>query len=162
MKAKWMLFIAITFLLNSCSGQVEKDNKLADKAKKENIVEPKVDYKVNKSYDENGNLIHYDSTYTYYYSNIDTNSLLKDSIFDKFNQHFNHINPFYNTLFENFFSTQNYTDQDFFREDFFRKDFEKNNERMQLMMEKMDSIKNAFFIEEFPLIDKKDNPSRRK
>ncbi len=42
--------------------------------------QPKEDIKVNKEYDENGYLIRYDSTYTYYYSNIEGDEIVADSI----------------------------------------------------------------------------------
>ncbi|MCB4234259.1 hypothetical protein LDL59_01710 [Kaistella anthropi] len=46
--------------------------------------QPIEDIKVNKEYDENGNLIRYDSTYTYYYSNIEGDEIAADSIFNNF------------------------------------------------------------------------------
>lgn len=49
---------------------------------------PKIDSKVTKQYDEKGNLIGYDSTYTEYYSNVEGDSLLHDSLFDRIRQQF--------------------------------------------------------------------------
>ena len=42
---------------------------------------PQTSIKVDKKYDSKGNLIKYDSTYSYYYSNIKDNKNLEDSIF---------------------------------------------------------------------------------
>jgi hypothetical protein len=45
--------------------------------------QPKVDVKVNKQYDDKGNVIGYDSTYSFSYSDT-TGSPANDSIFSKF------------------------------------------------------------------------------
>ena len=67
-----MLIVLPTFfLISSCTAQTKKDedkNKIEISKEK---IKPKISYKVNKEYDENGNLIKLDSTYSYYYSNID-------------------------------------------------------------------------------------------
>ena len=47
---------------------------------KKDTIKPTVDYKVNKEYDEKGNLIKNDSTYTYYNINIDRNAVITHSI----------------------------------------------------------------------------------
>ena len=44
--------------------------------------QPKANIKVNKEYDKNGNLIRYDSTYTYVFTGTD--SLIKDSFLKEF------------------------------------------------------------------------------
>jgi len=45
-----------------------------------------------------------DSTYTYYYSNVDENAILNDSIFNKLDQHFKMNSPFEDPFFEEFFN----------------------------------------------------------
>jgi hypothetical protein len=66
--------LLVVFGLSSChqetNGQVkgEKAGKVAE-AKKA-TVQPKVDIKVNRHYDDKGNMIGYDSTYSSFYSNV--------------------------------------------------------------------------------------------
>ena len=147
-----MIVLLSFFTLVSCNGQTknEKDKKETEISKE--VIKPKIDYKVDKEYDENGNLIRYDSTYTYYYSNMDKDAMMKDSIFKKFNEHFNNIEePFGSSFYDDFFIKDNYKESEFFKEDFFRQNFKRNQEMMNKMMQRMDSLKNKFFIEEFPL-----------
>jgi len=150
-----VLVILSTFALVSCNAQTKKelDKKQLEFSKE--TIKPKIDYKVNKEYDENGNLIRVDSTYTYYYSNIDKDAMMNDSIFKKFNEHFNLKSPFGNSLLDEFFKQNNYLEDDFFKEDFFRGNFGKNQEMMHKMLQRMDSIKNKFFMEQFPLEEQK-------
>lgn len=150
-----MLIILSALMLVSCNAQEKKqlDKKPEETSKQK--VEPKIDYKVNKEYDENGNLIKLDSTYTYYYSNIDKNAMINDSVFKKFNEHFKMKNLFKNSLFDEFFKEDVYIEDEFFKEDFFRGNFNRNQEMMNQMMRRMDSLKNEFFIEKFPLKEKK-------
>jgi len=150
-----MIILLSFFTLISCNAQdkKEEDNK-SNKISKETI-KPKIDYKVNKEYDENGNLIRLDSTYTYYYSNIDKDAMMKDSVFKKINEHFNMNSPFGKSFYDDFFQ-DGFNEDDFFQEDFFRGNFKRNREMMNKMMQRMDSLKNQFFIEEFPL-DEKEN-----
>jgi hypothetical protein len=150
-----MLIVLSTFFLVSCNAQTKKE---LDKEQTEVLkdkIEPKIDYKVNKEYDENGNLIRLDSTYSYYYSNIDKDAMISDSIFKKFNNHFNMKSPFNNSFFDDFFKQENYLEDDFFKQDFFRGNFDRNQEMMRKMMQRMDSLKNRYFLEHFPLEQKK-------
>ena len=75
-----MLF---SLVLTGCNGQ---NNDKANEIKNDTItqIQPKTDIRVNKKYDADGNLIRYDSSYSYYYSNIENDTILKDSIFDNF------------------------------------------------------------------------------
>ena len=131
-------------LLSSCNAQIE-DKK--DRNIQINSNKPKIDYKVNKKYDDNGNLIAYDSVYTYYYSNVDRNSLINDSIYKKFNEHFNTNSSFFN----DFMKQDEYLNEEFFSDDFFLKNYQRRQQEIYEMLRKMDSLKNSYLIEEFPL-----------
>lgn len=147
MKRIWILFIAVTLILSSCNGQEQqiKNNKLSNG---KNV--PKEDIKVNKEYDENGNLIRYDSTYTYYYSNIENSQFEEDSIFNNFRKMFNSNYPFsYKPYFNDLFFEDSLMKYDFYKEDFFTERFRQNMERTEKMFQEMDSIKNKFFNEQF-------------
>lgn len=138
------------FMLFSCNGQTSKkeSNALSDKENK-----PKIDYKVDKKYDENGNLVAYDSVYTYYYSNIDKDAMIKDSIFQKFNTYFETNHMLDNSFFNDFFKQEGYRKDDFFSDAFFEDHFKKDELMMNEMLQRMDSIKNQFFINEYPIDD---------
>ena len=53
-----------------------------------NIGSPTIDIRIDKEYDENGKIILYDSTYSYFYSNYLNDSLTIDSIFQEFQPYF--------------------------------------------------------------------------
>ncbi len=86
-----LLMIAVIFQLTtfSCSGQSrENENKKTEKSK------PDVRYKVDKEYDPQGNLIRYDSAYSYSYNG----SAINDSMFNLFKMDF--PDPFNGRFFE--------------------------------------------------------------
>ena len=147
------VFLISVLMLSSCNAQTDKESKDT----KKDSIKPKVDFKVNKEYDENGNLIKYDSIYTYYYSNIDKNAMMNDSIFKKFNEHFNTKSPFIDdSFFNDFFREDMYSEDAFFSEDFFRGNSKKNQMMMMnKILSKMDSLKNEFFIKQYPLKEEK-------
>lgn len=149
MERRWILFLAITLIFSSCKGQEKKleDNKLSDtkNAPKEDII-------VNKEYDKDGNLIRYDSTYTYFYSNIENDTIAEDSIFTNFRKMFELQYPFsYKPSFNNFFFRDSLMKYDFYKKDFFSERFKQNMEQSEKIFQEMDSIKNKFFMEQFPM-----------
>lgn len=151
---KKIIFFAMMLLLSlsSCNGQKK------DTQKEINGVEPETSVKVNKEYDENGNLIRYDSTYTYVYSNI-PDMAERDSIFSNFRQHFNQVykfseDPFFNDLF----FEDSLMQYDFYKDDFFRNRFKNNMMMMEDLFKEMDSIKNSFYQQQF-IEDQKKNQS---
>lgn len=147
MKRTWMLFIAVTLILSSCNGQKKQveNNNLSDakKAPTEDII-------VNKEFDEDGNLIKYDSTYTYFYSNIENDTIAEDSIFTDFKNMFNIRYPFsYKPYFHDFFFQDSLMKYDFYKKDFFTKRHRQNMEQTEKIFQEMDSIKNQFFNKQF-------------
>jgi hypothetical protein len=140
--------LAVTLIFGACSGQ-------GVKTENSNIINskdlPKANVKVNKEYDENGNLIRYDSSYTYYYSSIENDSIAEDSIYDKFRTMFDSEFPFsYHPFFNDIFFQDSLIKYDFYKEDFFTQRFRQNLKQTEKMFQKMDSIKNKFFMEQFP------------
>lgn len=136
--------IVILLLICSCSaekinGQQEIKDSLA-------ANEPQTKIIVNKEYDENGNLIKFDSTYSYYYSNIEKDSTFGDSSYTLFQEDFfnsfpNIQKPFLNDMF---FEDSLLT-YDFYKDDFFSNRFRFNRERFDKLFEEMDSLKNKFY-----------------
>jgi hypothetical protein len=138
--------IAISLLLNSCNGQTLKN----EKTTKDSINAPKTAIKVNKEYDKNGNLIKYDSTYSYYYSNIQNNPVLADSILNIFKNNFNEKYFFSNApYFNDMFFQDSLMFYDFYKKDFFQNRFKNNMSSAERMFWEMDSIKNMFFDQQF-------------
>jgi hypothetical protein len=130
-----MLF---SLVLTSCQGQ-NKENKIS-----ETEHQPKTDVQVFKEYDDNGNLIKYDSTYTYFYSNIENDSLLKDSILNKLmfgNESILSSNPFFNR----FFLKDSLIQNDFYNKDAFMEIIKNNNYHMNTFLQQMDSLERQFF-----------------
>lgn len=154
MKTKWtVMFIAVLLIFSGCNGQTikkEKNKQEQDTAiKSENS--PQENISVNKEFDESGNLIRYDSTYTYYYSNIEGNENLADSVLNNFRNMFLKTYPFSTKpYFDNLFFEDSLLQYDFYKKDFFYNRFRQNMQKMDKMFLEMDSIKNLFFIEQFP------------
>jgi len=147
MKRIASIAIALSVTLYSCNGQEgkTKESKVAS-----NI--PQTNIKVDKQYDKNGNLIKYDSTYSYYYSNVQSDINLKDSILNNFKKQFNKRyffsgDPFFNDLF----FEDSLLMYDFYKKDFFLNRFRNNMRRMDSLFWGMDSLKNNFFNKQFTI-----------
>ncbi|MFQ3578649.1 MAG: hypothetical protein SNJ71_00735 [Bacteroidales bacterium] len=151
MKIKWIaMFIAFSLIFLSCNGQ--KTNKNITDTTLISGNQPRENIKVNKEYDKDGNLIRYDSTYTYYYSNIKGNKAVADSIFNNFRNMFENTYPFSTKpYFDNLFFQDSLLHYDFYKKDFFYNRFMQNMQRMDRLFWEMDSIKNKFFMEQFPI-----------
>lgn len=145
-----LLIVATSFLVFSCR---EKTNGQSPEAKEQtgtinadSLEKPKVNIKVNKHYDDKGNVIGYDSTYTSFYSNIRGDSSRLDSLKTSFDNYFNRD---YSSIFKNEFNSLFFNDSlkypDFFHKDFFLKRYERNDHFFRDMMLRMDSIKNQFY-----------------
>lgn len=147
----WIFLIAAALVLISChensSGQAGATKQEAAVAQ-DSLPQPKVSINVNRRYDDKGNLIGVDSTYSSFYSNIEGDTARMDSLMKNFDRFFdqNHAGGFnhhFNTLFFN--DSLRYPD--FFHNDFFMKRYELNDPFLRDMMQRMDSIKNEFYRE---------------
>ena len=144
MKKKIFLAILGLLSLNSCKGQDK------DQIEKNPDIQPKENVIVNKEYDENGNLIRYDSTYTYVYSNFDGDFAKRDSIFNSFRQRFNEVYDFSeDPFFEDLFFQDSLLQYDFYKDDFFLKRFQQNMKMMEQLFREMDSVKNQFYRDQW-------------
>jgi hypothetical protein len=140
--------IALSVTLISCNGQ---DKKQGYTGKAVNDI-PQTIIKVDKEYDKDGNLIKYDSTYSYYYSNVKRDTNMMDSILNNFKTHFNQRyffseDPFFN----NFFFQDSLLMYDFYKKDFFVNRFRNNMMRMDSLFWGMDSVKNSFFNKQYQM-----------
>jgi hypothetical protein len=112
-------------------------------------LKPNVNIKVNKRYDDKGNVVRFDSTYTSFYSNLQGDTARMDSLMSSFDRYFkrDHRSLFsgeFNSLFFN--DSMRYND--FFHDDFFLRRYESNDQYLRDMMDRMDSIKNKFYHED--------------
>ncbi len=142
MKTVILYMIVFFSSFTSCNSQVVKDKNTKDEKKK-----PHEEVTVNRKYDEDGNLIEFDSTYTSYYSNFEGDTLNLNSLLNDFPAFFN--NEFFNlhskNMFNPFFNQDSVLNSHFFHDDFFEQQFISQNEDMLKMIQEMDSIKNSFF-----------------
>jgi hypothetical protein len=153
---KYTPVLIMLVIIGSCNGQQKtkeeknSSNKTVTKEDKKGN-NPKVDIKVNKTYDAKGNIIRLDSAYTYYYSNKgkkDSAMIGLDTVFNRFkNFYSSRMSPMMNRSFENMFLNDTLFRYDFLNEDFFRKRFELNDRLMGDMLRQMDSLKTAFLKE---------------
>ena len=154
---KLALILIIPVMLASCNAQTgsKKDETAQNEPQLNNNPKnkPKVDIKVNKKYDDNGNLIGYDSTYTWTYSNVegDSVSVIADSVITHFmpniGMHFPGLNdPFFNNMMLNDSTMYN----SFFNRDYYQQLWGKQNEEMNRIFMQMDSLKSTFFKKHYP------------
>lgn len=145
------LGIAITvlaLLLSSCDRDSRGQTADLKKNQNDSTIKPKIDIKVNRRYDEKGNMIGFDSTYTSYYSNISGDTSQMDSLMGSFDRYFREDHSsFFRKQFDPLFFTDSTRYPDFFHDDFFMRRYELNDTYMRGMMQRMDSIKNNFYKE---------------
>lgn len=119
---KCVLLLAVGLLTMNCSGQ-KQEHKKAEIAATE---QPKGSWKVDKEFDENGNLIKYDSIYSWSSSNTTdgVSAMDRDSLMQSFKSKFFHnYSKFEHQGFENLFSEDSLFSNHFFNDDFFGSDF---------------------------------------
>ena len=147
-----LAWTAIMLNLSACNGQPTTDGTTASidtLAQRQDT--PQVDVRVNKQYDDDGNLIAYDSSYTSVYQRRSGDAAFMDSVFKDFMPGFGMRYPFLNDPgFNSLFFPDTSFHRDFFHHDFFQKRMEMNHRHMQRMMERMDSLKNQYFLRPAP------------
>jgi hypothetical protein len=140
MRRIMFFMLAISMTLSGCNGQTKNADNQPTKDS------PQINVKVKKEYDKDGNLIKYDSTYSSYYSNIKGDTILRDSIFHDFTNHFKKNYSFSDhPYFRNFFFQDSLLMYDFYKKDFFYDRFRNNMEHMDSLFREMDIIKNDFY-----------------
>lgn len=155
-----LLLLLPTLVFSGCCGQSHKgsDHLLADKNKvnevsEDTLTKPKIKIKVNKQCDEKGNIIKYDSTYSYFYSSPEGKmlELSNDSVFNKFRTFFNKKYPdLLNPKYENIFYDDSLFKYDFFNGDYFQKRFEMNRTIFDKIYQRMDSLKLDYLQRSYP------------
>lgn len=138
MKAKILVICFVFAGITSCHSQ---SSDLSKQKHKKN--HPITNSEVHRKYDDKGNLIEFDSTYTSYYSSVEGDTILMDSIPENFELFFNRNWP--GIASNDFLEMDSTFTPGFFHNDFFEQQFLKQDEVLMRMMREMDSIKNEFF-----------------
>ena len=157
---KNVIAILLILAITGCKGQEKEKEELSKDQNQEITQEPKGQWEVHKEYDDLGNLIKYDSIYTYAYSNMEGDSIKinLDSIMDSFRGYFEDRVSFdWKRDFSYFPKTDSLFMKDFFKEDYFLDNWQEHHSDIEDMMKKMDSVRNAFLRKHHPgLMDKKE------
>ncbi|WP_179345562.1 hypothetical protein [Winogradskyella ursingii] len=152
-KVKLFLFVAI--LATSCNAQdskITKDDIAKTKIKIDTITSPEGSWKVNKELDENGNIIKYDSIYTWSSSGnlkglkqIENDSLLNKmrSMLRRQFSMFNSPN-LSNSIDSDSIMKQFFSD-DFFSDDSFSKRMPNGFPNLEDIMKRMEAMQQQFF-----------------
>ena len=151
---KVMLFLFVAILATSCNAQDTKNsskNSSDLQTQKDSLHKPKGNWTVNKEVDENGNIIRYDSIYSWS-SSENIKGMDSDSIFNQvqsmMQKRFSmlqspHLNGFskHDSIMKQFFS------DDFFKGDFFSNGMHSGFPNMNAIMEQMKAMRQNFFNE---------------
>ncbi len=140
---KRVIFLGVLLIFSTvCKAQILNDST-------QNSTKPKVQVKVNKVYDENGNVVRYDSTYSWSYSSQSTeNKIDVDSLINRFMPYFHkHFSNSLNKSFSDPFFNLDDSNMmlDFFNNDHFFKQWQNQLFDFQHQIQQMDSLKRLFF-----------------
>jgi len=134
-KMAFPFFLLLSIVLYSFVYQNNSSNYIHETNDSLKTNQPKVDVKINKKYDENGNLIQYDSSYSIIYSSPNTDfqfySMDADSIFAELSKKMKTHSFFDNNDFFNNSDDKN------FQENFMNINPFENIKRMNEMIKKM-------------------------
>lgn len=152
MKAK-ILMLSCALLTAGCNAQENNQSGKTNNTPATGKNQPKISWKVDKQTDDNGNIIRYDSTYTWSYSNAEGEnvSVDVDSVMKSFHSFFNQQYP---SVWQHNFGGPVWNDsllyRDFFQPDYFAKRWRNDFFEMDNMFRQMDSLRNKFFHDSFP------------
>ena len=122
----YVIMMALLSGLMSCKGQGKKDGAIAGEGQKKEIDRPKGSWKVDKEYDESGNLIRYDSIYSWSSDGAlnDLAGLNRDSLLNNLESKFyRNFSQFKSQGFEDIFEPDSLFSKRFFNSGFFDSDF---------------------------------------
>lgn len=150
---KNVMTILLVLLFLGCKSQEKEEQEEKNEKRKEMTQLPEGEWKVHREYDEEGNLIKYDSIYRYKYPDVKGDSVLVnlDSIMDSFRGYFDHHAPYnWNDGFSYFPKTDSLFMKNFFKKDYFFDRWERQPLDLEEMMRKMDSTRNLFLRKYYP------------
>jgi hypothetical protein len=146
---KKLVTLLMVFTVIACNNQKKEGEQVSsDQLEKDTtIVKPIEKWDVKKEYDEFGNLIRYDSIYSWSYTNTKGDSIQVnlDSIMDSFKGYLGETTPrkweddfFYFPKNDSMFM------KDFFKNDYFFRNWQSKHSEIEEMIRKMDAERNAF------------------
>lgn len=147
---KIAVLLSILFIFGSCNGQEVKGKENKENSNL-NDVKPKENWKVDKEFDEDGNLIRLDSTYTWSFSSDgkDISPKTLDSLMNSFRFRFDSDFPSeINKSMFDFFANDSFGEHSFLHDDFFMNNWKNRMDEMENMMKRSDSI-HKFFLDEY-------------
>ena len=153
---KVMLFLFVAILATSCNAQdTQKSSKDASDLEIQNdtLLKPKGNWKVNKEVDENGNIIRYDSIYSWSSSGA-IKGIESDSIFNQMRSMMQKRFSMLQSPNLNGFADQDSIMKQFFSYDFFKDDFFSNRmpsgfPNMDDVMKQMEAMRQNFFNDNY-------------
>ena len=164
---KTLAIILFSLLIIGCDNPAaQKTAKRHDKQTTDSTrdaVNPKTSVTVNKKYDDKGNLLRYDSTYSYYYKSPGgTRSIGADTLYSHFRKYYNlNYDSLFNQRFGDIFFNDTLYKYDFMEPDYFSKRFELNESYMRNLLRQMDSIKTGFLNRDYPQGQIKKNSDKK-
>ncbi|MEO8933136.1 MAG: hypothetical protein ABI295_02425 [Xanthomarina sp.] len=148
---QYILLFMVGLLSMSCNGQKNEQKTETKESDGKLVHQPKGTWKVDKEFDENGNLIRFDSIYSWSshgkFDNFSSSN--KDSLMKSFkSRFFTNYSGFENDGFEDVFSQDSLFIKHFFNDDFFGSDF--GNDFMDIDRLKQQIIsKQKKFLEKY-------------
>ncbi|MCM4153457.1 hypothetical protein DHD05_17830 [Arenibacter sp. N53] len=147
---KFVFALLLGFLVLGCQAQNDQNKSKGDLAEKNrdslSVDKPKISWKVDKEYDEEGNVIGYDSIYSFSYDNL--GNLHKDMNLDsimnsmKFFSQGNLSSFFQDHDLGRFFEKDSLMNGNQYFDDFFERQRANNFSDMRQLFQQMDSLQN--------------------
>lgn len=149
---KAAIIVFVIFSILSCNTKT-KEGLIFKTDKGLNKKEPTIKWNVQKIRDKDGNIIAYDSTYIWSYSNLKGDSLAVnvDSVIKSFDLYFEkHFPTFLGKTFSAPYRKDPFLHEHFFKDDYFRNYLKRKEFNLEKMLDQMDSMHNLFFEENYP------------
>ena len=148
---KLIFFLIATIFVTSCNSQNNKttrNNEANTNKINDSLTQPKESWKVNKEVDEDGNIIRYDSIYTWSSSGpikaTDNDSLLQ-RMQTMLNKRFSMLQSPISGFAEQDSVMKQFFGDDFFKDDFFSQGLNPRFPNMDDMIKRMEAMRQQFF-----------------
>lgn len=145
---KFGTLLLVALLATACNAQEGKNKELSENDKgKKDVESPEGTWKVDKEFDENGNLVRYDSIYSWssgadlaHLGNLDRDSLL-ESFQARIHKNFSGIDP---AQFQDFFQDDSLFTKRFIDDDFFNSAFGRDFMDIDSLRQRLEAKQRAF------------------
>jgi hypothetical protein len=144
---KKIVALLMILVISGCKNQEKENQQIISDEQEISSVKPSEKWDVKKQYDEQGNLIRYDSIYSWSYSNVEGDSIKVnlDSIMDSFKMYFGKNRSIdWDDDFYYFPKNDSLFMNNFFKDDYFFKNWQMQHSEYEDMIKKMDSMRNEF------------------